>query len=665
MSIGQIKDLVLNKNNDKINWNIEEIGNRLKLTPIEQIHQTKQIPIAGTCYYTDNVWNYNLFNTENKPFEDYIINFNSIVPKYIEYVKLFALRQLVIRGNRVVTVRDKVEILKEFTTFLEKRNIIYMESITVALIKEYFDNMNITEKRVSKKKNIIKDFLKVISMNASVNYKDIYKYLSVINKQKEKQEIEKGKHKLIPYKNISNKASVFDNIVSLAIKDLLNDNLSIKRRTTACMIVILAETGMRIGEFRILQSDKLKKIERPSLPNLDKSIESSKTESYILEFYTYKTTISDGNWTYTFMTPNAVLAYETLKDIMSVRRKKSNSNYLILNQFNNLYNNSSSLWNLNKEFYFNHKEELNIGSMSSEIRNKFSIWTITKNDFKRSNGLFTPEGKKIYYITPHQYRVTCATILYCREHKKLEWIRRHMNHLSTEMTEHYIREEAKRQQKVGIAKALISRSNSDGTQLETDINKISDPDIKNELKNEKFKKAYNDINKFLKLVSSNPKKLNIKRNINEIIDLLYEYELPMTDVDVGYCMLDTLEVMCETQNRLTMLEDFNIQIPTLDSLYLSYKRFQDKIKIIEYNSKLYKINDNYIESYQRELNSMSLLINKRLLPELKILEEEIKKRDNEDIITKYSNLSLILNNFNDIKKEVLEWNQKIENLMSV
>ena len=123
MSIGQIKDLVLNKNNDKINWNIEEIGNRLKLTPIEQIHQTKQIPIAGTCYYTDNVWNYNLFNTENKPFEDYIINFNSIVPKYIEYVKLFALRQLVIRGNRVVTVRDKVEILKEFTTFLEKRNI--------------------------------------------------------------------------------------------------------------------------------------------------------------------------------------------------------------------------------------------------------------------------------------------------------------------------------------------------------------------------------------------------------------------------------------------------------------------------------------------------------------------------------------------------------------
>ena len=62
---------------------------------------------------------------------------------------------------------------------------------------------------------------------------------------------------------------------------------------------------------------------------------------------------------------------------------------------------------------------------------------------------------------------------------------------------------------------------------------------------------------------------------------------------------------------------------------------------------------------------MSLLINKRLLPELKILEEEIKKRDNEDIITKYSNLSLILNNFNDIKKEVLEWNQKIENLMSV
>ena len=46
--------------------------------------------------------------------------------------------------------------------------------------------------------------------------------------------------------------------------------------------------------------------------------------------------------------------------------------------------------------------------------------------------------KDIYYVTFHQYRVILATILYNKGFH-LDFIRQHMNHLTEEMTQHYIR----------------------------------------------------------------------------------------------------------------------------------------------------------------------------------------------------------------------------------
>lgn len=54
---------------------------------------------------------------------------------------------------------------------------------------------------------------------------------------------------------------------------------------------------------------------------------------------------------------------------------------------------------------------------------------------------FVPDDemdKDIYYVTFHQYRVVLATILYNKGYH-LDFIRQHMNHLTEEMTQHYIR----------------------------------------------------------------------------------------------------------------------------------------------------------------------------------------------------------------------------------
>ncbi len=105
-----------------------------------------------------------------------------------------------------------------------------------------------------------------------VNFSDCYKYLNKHDSRKIKIEREQGKHKFVPL-DIHNK------IISLAIQDLRNENLLITQRAAACMIVLLADTGMRIGEFRILEIGMLDEI----------GVKGEYEVFYYLNFKTYKT----------------------------------------------------------------------------------------------------------------------------------------------------------------------------------------------------------------------------------------------------------------------------------------------------------------------------------------------------------------------------------------
>lgn len=645
-------NIILNKNEDGIEWESEGIKKHLNLTPLINDNYEKRFPIAKDCYFDDEIWDFNSFNKINKPKTNFKIDFSSI-SSYKEYVKEFALRQLVFRGNRVISVKLKVNIIREFINWLNKNNIVYIETVNSTLLQEYFKGMNFSEKVISKKKFTIKEFLSVIAKRQNCNFNDAHRILNKVNKEKIKQQQENCKHKLIPYLSTKDKISPFDKIVFHALNDLKDENLSINRRLAACMIVILAETGMRIGEFRILEVNKISEIKHP--------IDKTKPSQHILHFITYKTTPEkDGRWTYTFVTPNALLAYKTLVDITKERRKNSKQpKYAVLSEKCDIYSCNGTLWRHNKSFYYHHQDDLGFNKMNDAELKQFHIWTPTKHDLK--GWMINNEkdiGKVFYYATNHQYRVTCATILYVRQGKKLEWIRRHMNHLSLEMTEHYIREEAKKKEQIGIAKALIMRSNKSGTELEVDSNKINDQNIRNEIKDAKLRKAYKEINKFLNKLSTGRKKINIKRDIKEIIDALYEKKIPLTELEMGFCTLDALEILCDRQKHLDRLEDLDIHIPTIENILISYKRYLDKKEVIEYDSKLLKENSSYKSSYDREVKYMKLFIQNRFLPELNLLESEIKMNGTSAIIEKYKDIEIIIPKLNKLKEEVLIWQNK-------
>lgn len=298
--------------------------------------------------------------------------------------------------------------------------------------------------------------------------------------------------------------------------------------------------------------------------------------------------------------------------------------------------------------------------MSQEELDSFKFLEVNEVNLNKYGEFFTEQnlGKKLYYITAHQYRVTVATILYVKKHFRLEWIRRHMNHLAEEMTSHYIREEAFKKKQINLAETLIRRASQDGRKLETDPVKIIDPNLKKELQNDNIRQAYFEINKFLENLSTKKSNLNVYMDLSEIISILFEKQIPLSEMQMGFCAADALLVLCECQEYLDIIEnsyDLGIQIPTLETLPLDLKRFMDKVEVIKYNETLVTKDDLYIEVYTKEVNKLKIFLERRLIPELSLLESETNKNGIGSIIKEYKDIEPIIQNIDSIKHEVGKW----------
>ena len=146
------------------------------------------------------------------------------------------------------------------------------------------------------------------------------------------------------------------------------------------------------------------------------------------------------------------------------------------------------------EFFYRHQNVLQLHKIADHEVKQFAV--TRKRNFKIAN--FIPDDEMdryIYYVTFHQYRVVLATILYNRGYH-LDFIRQHMNHLTEEMTNHYIRLEEMEKFNVNAIETLHKRSSKDGSTLITDIDATSDKYIKEELQSEEYQGVYDRINKF-------------------------------------------------------------------------------------------------------------------------------------------------------------------------
>jgi integrase len=634
-----------------IEWNKDEIQKCILMpSDINSITQ-KDFPITSKIYFTNDIWDFSEFNKSHKDNNYYKFTFESIPEPFKFYVKTRVLKNLYIYDNAVTTAKQKFKDARKFFSYLGEHNITNFRLIDVEVLHEYLSQFtDVKEKCIKDKKSAIKEIVEEFEIKNNCgdsSFDEVYNYLSKYDSDLMAAQANEGKHPLIHF-------PILNKIVSQAIQDMNNEQLSKTYRMVACMEIILAETGMRIGEFHKLQINTLDEVK----------LSPEDEPFYYLNFLTYKTTPEkDGRWVCSFMTDKAVLAYKTLIKLTECKRKITESKFLFLNEDGEIYKSVKSLNEHNIGFFKRHQNSLGFHNLSKSELENYRTWIPKEyNIGKVYWGYVIKEevGKTFYFVTPHQYRVTCATKLYSKGYK-LDWIRIHMNHLSEAMTAHYIRTAALEKEKKNLAKTLKARLNKETGILETNLHKVTDSNIKKELLDKDLLEDYTTINTFLIKLQKKKKSLNVYNDIDEIIDILYINKSPIVETELGFCARNALARLCERQKYINSINDgyyIGIHIPTIESLPFNFKRYEEKTKIINHNKNLCEEDSRYKNQYEMEVKGMAVFINKRLLPELKLLQSEIESLGIEVVKNKYENIIYIADNLSDILQEVMRWNMQ-------
>nr|WP_304214043.1 hypothetical protein [Fredinandcohnia onubensis] len=409
---------------------------------------------------------------------------------------------------------------------------------------------------------------------------------------------------------------------------------TIEDKMIACMILILSQTGIRRGEFRLLEINRLN----------ENSILNGTKKAYSMEFLTYKTTpTKDGKWTDTIMNDLALKAYNSLEELTKDRRKNGQK-ALYANANGEFYSTKSITTHINC-FFLRHQENLDFEQLSPGELDQLVSWLIPESQIGYRNVTKEDIGKTVFKVNPHQFRVAVVNEL--KTQVSLQWIKIHMNHLEEDMTKHYFRDDNK------MKEAILNRASKDGSYLETNLDNVENYEIKKELDDPYFRNAYNTINKFIK-----KKKFNIFENLEDIISLLKNS--PIVENELGFCIL-AMGRICERQERLSTFEKWYYlrpQVPDIAYFDFTYKRLLDKMRLVEHNEKVAANDPLYKRQYEIESKALDSYYTKKFLPELKLLKNKIEEVGKSELTKNYPNLIDIIDNIIEIEMEVEKWLNK-------
>lgn len=136
-------------------------------------------------------------------------------------------------------------------------------------------------------------------------------------------------------------------------------------------------------------------------------------------------------------------------------------------------------------------------------------------------------------------------------------------------------------------------------------------------------------------------------------------ELPIRQKNGGFCIKPNSSRPCEMNNEeesdnlLCAYEICPNQCHVYyDCIYYN-KIFCQEKDIIEAN-----IKGNFINAAQKELFKLKRILEDRLIPEIKELENEIDKKGRDAVETRHPDLKEIIDNLENIKKEINQWMKK-------
>lgn len=676
--------------------NLDFVINSFKSKKDYKNISTHNFKVIGDVFFQDMVWDFNFLNTNNRSKESYKFDFNTVPNNYVFFAKHIVLNEYFFAKNSFSTCHKSFILIRLFfkNLFKTKTSDVYLinKKVVVEFISSYEKNVSVN--RVENMCVTLVKFFKLLSDILQFNYEHIIQFLD--NKGKECRcftKLHSAKNEYIP-------DSFLNQTISLAIKDIDNDNLKLSNRIVACMLVIIAETGMRAEEATLLESNMLDTI---YIDSLDKEVN-------YLKFKTFKTTDNIGEYklTYTWLTPIATKAYKTCQSLMfdciDTLGEISKLRLLIIlsGHEKKLYKNIrlSKLRKLvedltkdelqdavskSKKYLFidgrtgiqkrgSHLIRDNILSFFIRHTNDFNLDIIPKSQLKNLNTfMFTNESKfikefstserkllkysdlknkKYFFVNPHMFRVTVCTKLFL-QNVHIDFIVKHMNHLSEDMTLYYNKSSELKDNLAESIKILSLMSHNSGGLIETNINAIQSETYKSILSDDLIRENINKINQFLSMNN-----LNIVTDIDKILKKLIKFSSPIIENEFGVCINVVTQSICAKREFFSSeLGSYilNITLPTYKNISYSYDIFNQKIKILEHNKKIADKNSAFYNEYKREFNSLCYFVETKLEKEIKLLEYDLNNFGYDYVLKMYPDLESIIQNIEFIQEEINLW----------
>lgn len=568
--------------------------------------------------FDSDVWDFNPYIKEGNT-ADYKFIFTDVPEEIKDYCKFFVLYGIM--GKRKIpTINIRYSNFK--SVYLGISDKTSHKSLFVMTTKDIQDEIVGRNDAPSTAHNLyesvyqVYDFLfKNYKLKLPVELKTI-KDLGIKEKNLSKKNTEDSKIPNIP-------EQYFVKILNKCLELLRNEEIDYSTRMTAALIVILSQTGLRLGDLLCLTVNNLiekklaksgnvayyihytaKKPSKSHAPLLEFDIFSNSlaTEAFKLMIKLRKTCDTSKGHKYIYVLPSVARS----KDEYPLQRNRFIKEYKKL-MYNYLPSESSMEWE----------------GVNPCI---FEIWNSETKEREKVT-LNIPESR--------QYRVHLCTALY-EKGVPLVYIQRYMSHLSDYMMGYYVRPKDTYQENINYSEQVIREI------VEEDITPLGGNLIGDDIRQ--------NIQKFIKVNG-----FNVKTDIDAIMKELGS-KVIIRGKTGGVCIKTSLMPCSKDARTNEMMCAYNL-CPNLfhfyymiDVTYLNFKTLQETYTSMKSNGN--------VKAAQKELNKLKDLARRRLIPELDELEKELNKKGFDTVVDLHPSIIEIIENKDDIRKEIDLWMNK-------
>ena len=562
--------------------------------------------------FEDDLWDFRPYFKRNNS-TSYVLHFEKYPAEIKDYAKFFVL--FLIAGNsKISTANVRLQnCLSVINMVLEETGQTTIFTITSEQVIDAIDG---EPRSAQTKYNLLFSVCRFFSFLEN-NYHmktaldmDIIK--SKTQKEKRIRDNMRAENKL---PNIPEE--YFQDIRNMAIRIMRDDAAEYNSRATAALLVILTDTGLRIGDLLALDIHALR-TKNLSICHAVEFIHYSSEKptpahSELLEFDIFCTAI-------------CAEAFRLLLDIRKGFEFASDSDFLYV--LNRTTHSDDSLPIKHDRFYRIYRSLVEV-NLADDCTHDWG------EAISPSSGKLYPT---VYIPKTEQFRVHLCSYLYNEKHLPLVWIQRYMGHLSEAMLGYYVRPKNTYQEDVQRFGEVIKEIHNDHIRL------LGGDDNGTEIAKR--------INEFLEI-----HKINAKTNVQSIADAVGENIIIRAKTG-GVCIKTSL-MPCSRDARSDELMCAYDLCPNLFHFYymadISYGNFitmQQTVKINQDNG--------HTRAAQKELNKLQNYLMRRLIPELDELDAEIQKNGVKTIIDRYPSLIDIISREDAIRKEIQTWqNMKI------